>query len=84
LIKLVFVVDPPADTQLIKEQAYSYTQSKEKADRGRDREIFGARVAQYLLKIDLDERLREMRSSAGYKRRREEDDEVVNKKTKFT
>ena len=74
-LRLIFVVDSSADSEFIKEQTFRYTQSTNKADRGRSkekrREFVNSRVAQYVMKIDLEARLKEIRYGAGYKRGRE-------------
>jgi len=72
LLRLIFVVDSSADPEFIKEQTFRYTQSTNKADRGRNkekrREFVNSRVAQYVMKIDLEVGLKEIRYDARYKR----------------
>jgi len=72
ILRFIFVVDASADSGFI---TFRYTQSMNKADRGRSkeerREFVNSRVTQYVMKIDLDARLKEIRSGDGYKRGRE-------------
>lgn len=87
-MRLVFIVDSSADTQFIKEQTFKYNYSARKAECGRineqKREFVESRVVQYVLRVDLDARLKEMRCGAGYERGREEDEEVKeNKKQRY-
>ena len=73
-LRLIFVVDVSADLEFIKEQTFRYTESINKADRGRSkekrREFVNSRVTQYVMKIDLEASLKEIRSGAGCKRGR--------------
>ena len=79
-LRLIFVVDASAESEFIKEQTFRYTQSLNKAGRGRSkegrREFVSSRVTQYVMKIELEARLKEIRSGAGYKRGRGTEERV--------
>lgn len=81
LLKFIFIVDTAFYEEYLRDQSFKYTEVSNKADsdwkKEARRESVECRVEQYVLKVDLERRLKELRCGASCKRGRvDEDDET--------
>ena len=78
-LKLILVVDLAAYSECERKHTFRYPRSEKSANSERKnekrKEKVESQMEQYVLKIDLSARLRELRYGASYKRPREDDDE---------